>query len=51
MIHIETSRLFLRNYRVTNFADVMKCFADKEVSRYEDFYPMSEEQVRNIINE
>ena len=26
-------------------------FSDEEVSKYEDFYPMSEEQVRNIITE
>jgi ribosomal-protein-alanine N-acetyltransferase len=51
MIAIETDRLLLRNYRVTDFEDIIKYFADEEVSKYEDFYPMSEEQVRNIITE
>ncbi len=51
MIAIETDRLLLRNYRVTDFADIFNYFSDEEVSRYEDFYPMSEEQVRNIITE
>lgn len=51
MIAIETNRLFLRNYRVTDFEDIIKYFSDEEVSKYEDFYPMSEEQVRNMITE
>lgn len=51
MIYIETERLFLRNYRVTDFEDIIKYFSDEEVSKYEDFYPMSEEQVRTIITE
>ena len=51
MVAIETNRLLLRNYRVTDFEDIIKYFADEEVSKYEDFYPMSEEQVRNIITE
>ena len=51
MIAIETNRLLLRNYRVTDFEDIIEYFADEEVSKYEDFYPMSEEQVRNIITE
>ncbi len=51
MIHIETTRLLLRNYKATDCEDVMRYFADENVSKYEDFYPMSEEQVNNIINE
>ncbi len=51
LISIETDRLLLRNYRVTDFEDIIKYFSNEEVSRYEDFYPMSEEQVRNIITE
>ena len=51
MITIETSRLLLRNYRVTDFEDIIKYFSDEEVSRFEDFYPMSEKQVKNIITE
>ena len=49
MITIETNRLLLRNYKVTDFEDILKYFSDEEVSKFEDFYPMSEEQVRNII--
>ncbi len=51
MITIETNRLLLRNYKVTDFKDILKYFSDEEVSKFEDFYPMSEEQVRNIIAE
>ncbi len=51
MIYIETARLFLRNYKITDFEDIKKYFTDEAVSKYEDFYPMSEEQVENIINE
>lgn len=51
MITIETNRLLLRNYKVTDFEDIIKYFSDEEVSKFEDFYPMSEEQVRNIITE
>lgn len=51
MITIETNRLLLRNYKVTDFEDILKYFSDEEVSKFEDFYPMSEEQVRNIIAE
>ncbi len=51
MITIETDRLLLRNYRVTDFEDIIKYFSDEEVSKYEDFYPMSEEQVRDMITE
>lgn len=51
MIYIETERLFLRNYKTTDFEDIIKYFADEEVSKYEDFDPMSEEQVRDIITE
>ena len=51
MITIETSRLLLRNYRVTDFEDIIKYFSDEEVSKFEDFYPMSGEQVKNIITE
>ena len=46
MITIETSRLLLRNYRVTDFEDIIKYFSDEEVSKFEDFYPMSGEQVK-----
>ena len=48
MIAIETDRLLLRNYKMTDLEDVIQYFSDEEVSKYENFYPMSEEQVRNI---
>lgn len=51
MVHIETERLIVRNYRTTDFHDAFAYFSNEEVSRYEDFYPMTEEQVKNIISE
>ena len=45
------ARVPLRNYRAADFEDIMDYFSDEEVSKFEDFYPMSEEQVRNIITE
>lgn len=51
MILIETDRLLLRNYQVSDLDGVLQYFSDEEVSKYEDFYPMSEEQVRNMITE
>ena len=43
MVHIETERLIVRNYRTTDFHDAFAYFTNEEVSRYEDFYPMTEE--------
>lgn len=51
MIHIETPRLILRNYREIDFEDIIRYFSNEEVCKYEDFYPMSEEQVKNIVAE
>lgn len=51
MVFLETERLQLRNYKETDFLDVMTYFSDEEVSRYEDFDPMSENQVKEIISE
>ena len=51
MVLIETENLIIRNYKTTDFEDILKYFSDEEVSRYEDFYPMSELQVRDIIDE
>ncbi len=51
MILIETDRLLLRNYQVSDLDDILQYFSDEEVSKYEDFYPMSEEQVRSMITE
>ena len=51
MVLLETARLLLRNYKEEDFSDVMSYFSSEEVSRYEDFYPMSEAQVKKIISE
>ena len=51
MIALETERLILRNYHPSEFKDIFAYFSNEEVSRYEDFYPMSEEQVQVIIDE
>lgn len=51
MIHLETERLLLRNYEEEDLLDIMEYFSDEEVSRYEDFYPMSENQIKEIISE
>lgn len=48
---LETIRLVLRNYKTEDLSDVLTYFSDEEVSRYEDFYPMSKEQVKEIIDE
>lgn len=34
MITIETNRLLLRNYRVTDFEDIIKYFSDEEISKF-----------------
>lgn len=51
MLLLETERLILRNYKEAHFSDIVKYFSNKEVSKYEDFYPMSDTEVRNIIAE
>ena len=51
MVLLETERLLLRNYKEEDFSDIMEYFSHEEVSRYEDFYSMSENQVKKIIAE
>ena len=51
MVLLETERLLLRNYKEEDFSDIMEYFSNEEVSRYEDFYSMSENQVKKIIAE
>ena len=51
MVLLETERLLLRNYKEEDFSDIMEYFSNEEVSRYEDFYPMSNRQVKKIISE
>ena len=51
MVDIQTERLIIRNYKESDLVDIMNYFSNEEVSKYEDFYPMSEAQVRDIIAE
>lgn len=51
MIKLETKRLILRNYNESDFDYVFQYFSNEDVSKYEDFYPMTAEEVKNIINE
>lgn len=51
MIYLETERLILRNYKPDDFEDIYAYFSNDEVAKYEDFYPMSEEEVKELIDE
>lgn len=51
MVALETERLILRNYKVTDFNDVFEYFSNEEVAQYEDFYPMTRQEVREIIDD
>lgn len=51
MIFIETKRLILRNYQTGDFADIRAYFSNEEVSRYEDFYPMTDAQIADLLSE
>lgn len=51
MIQLETERLILRNYRVEDIADVYEYFSDERVARYEDFDPMTMEEVTDEVTE
>lgn len=51
MICLETERLVLRNYKQDDLEDVHAYFSNDEVAKYEDFYPMSEEEVKELIDE
>ncbi|MDF2844658.1 MAG: family N-acetyltransferase [Herbinix sp.] len=51
MIRLETERLILRNYRVEDLNDIYEYFNNEDVARYEDFYPMSKEDVNELIDE
>ncbi|MCM1989176.1 GNAT family N-acetyltransferase [Oceanirhabdus seepicola] len=51
MICLETEHLILRNYRIEDFNDIYDYFSNEEVARYEDFYPMSEDEVKELIKE
>lgn len=45
MIRIETERLVLRNYTMDDVPAVHEYFSSEEVSRYEDFWPQTIEEV------
>ncbi|SHM66678.1 Protein N-acetyltransferase, RimJ/RimL family [Anaerosporobacter mobilis DSM 15930] len=51
MIQLDTERLILRNYRDTDLNDVHDYFSNEEVARYEDFDPMTVEEVKEEIRE
>lgn len=51
MIRLETERLILRNYTLDDVPAVHDYFSNEDVARYEDFYPMTLEEVTEIINE
>ncbi len=51
MIKLETNRLILRNYRESDLCDLKEYFGNEEVARYEDFYPMTEDEIIEQITE
>lgn len=51
MIDLETERLILRNYKIEDLNDIYEYFSNEEVARYEDFYPMSKDEVKELIEE
>ena len=51
MIRFETERLILRNYTMDDVPAVHEYFSDEEVSRYEDFWPQTVEEVTEGLSE
>lgn len=51
MIKLETERLILRNYKSEDLTDIYAYFGNEEVAKHEDFYPMSKEEVIELIND
>ena len=51
MVKLETERLILRNYQKEDMEQVQKYFSNEDVARYEDFYPMSIEEVAEMVSE
>ncbi len=49
MILLETERLILRNYKETDIQDIFEYFSNEEVAKYEDFFPMTREEVKELI--
>ena len=51
MIRFETDRLILRNYTMDDVPAVHEYFSNEEVSRYEDFWPQTMEEVAEGLDE
>ena len=51
MIFFETERLILRNYTMDDVPAVHEYFSNEEVSRYEDFWPQTVEDVTEGLSE
>lgn len=51
MILLETERLILRNYKETDIQDIFEYFSNEEVAKYEDFFPMTREEVKELIED
>lgn len=51
MIRLETERLILRNYQNDDVVQVHEYFSNEDVSKYEDFYPMTIDEVSEIVFE
>ncbi len=51
MIKLETDRLILRNYTMEDIDDIFEYFSDEEVSKYEDFNPMTRSEAEQLIME
>ena len=51
MIFFETERLILRNYTMDDMPAVHEYFSNEEVSRYEDFWPQTMEDVTEGLSE
>ncbi len=46
MLQLETDRLILRNYKESDLCGLKEYFGREEVAKYEDFYPMTEEEIK-----
>ncbi|HEX3075468.1 MAG TPA: GNAT family N-acetyltransferase [Lachnospiraceae bacterium] len=51
MIRLETERLILRNYQSDDIEEVYDYFSNEEVAKYEDFDPMSNEEVTKLVTD
>lgn len=51
MLTLETERLILRNYQQKDLDDLVEYFSKEEVAQYEDFYPMTREEVQEMLTD